>query len=135
MLRDKINEAVKGAMKAQEKLKLSTLRLVNAAIQNADIEAQMAQKPVLSDDDILGVLQKMIKQRVQSGKYATQEDVIRAGLESLQQQEQLGDFRSGELDRLLAEGERSIRDRGTLDGEKAYRARKKRRAQNRIKAR
>ena len=66
MLRDKINEAVKGAMKAQEKLKLSTLRLVNAAIQNADIEAQMVQKPVLSDDDILGVLQKMIKQRQDS---------------------------------------------------------------------
>src|SRR5256714_8204007 len=53
-------------MKAQEKLKLSTLRLVNAAITNADIEAQMAQKPALSDDDILGLLQKMIKQRQDS---------------------------------------------------------------------
>jgi uncharacterized protein len=63
VLRDQINEAVKGAMKAQEKLKLSTLRLVNAAIKNADIEAQMTQKPALTDDDILGVLQKMIKQR------------------------------------------------------------------------
>jgi uncharacterized protein YqeY len=66
VLRDQINEAVKGAMKAQEKLKLSTLRLVNAAIKNADIEAQMAQKPALTDDDILGVLQKMIKQRQDS---------------------------------------------------------------------
>ena len=66
MLRERINEAVKGAMKAQEKLKLSTLRLVNAAIMNADIEAQMAQKPALTDDDILGVLQKLIKQRQDS---------------------------------------------------------------------
>ena len=66
MLREQINEAVKGAMKAQEKLKLSTLRLVNAAIMNADIEAQMAQKPALTDDDILGVLQKLIKQRQDS---------------------------------------------------------------------
>ena len=66
MLRERINEAVKGAMKAQEKLKLSTLRLVNAAIKNADIEAQMAQKPALTDDDILGVLQKLIKQRQDS---------------------------------------------------------------------
>ena len=66
MLREQINEAVKGAMKAQEKLKLSTLRLVNAAIKNADIEAQMAQKPALTDDDILGVLQKLIKQRQDS---------------------------------------------------------------------
>jgi uncharacterized protein YqeY len=62
-LREQINEAVKGAMKAQEKLKLSTLRLVNAAIKNADIEAQMAQKPTLADADIVGVLGKMIKQR------------------------------------------------------------------------
>jgi len=66
VLRERINEAVKGAMKAQEKLKLSTLRLVNAAIKNADIEAQMAQKPALTDDDILGVLQKLIKQRQDS---------------------------------------------------------------------
>ena len=66
MLRERINEAVKGAMKAQEKLKLSTLRLVNAAIKNADIEAQMTQKPALTDDDILGVLQKLIKQRQDS---------------------------------------------------------------------
>jgi uncharacterized protein YqeY len=66
VLREQINEAVKGAMKAQEKLKLSTLRLVNAAIKNADIEAQMAQKPAPTDDDILGVLQKLIKQRQDS---------------------------------------------------------------------
>jgi uncharacterized protein YqeY len=66
VLRDQINEAVKGAMKAQEKLKLSTLRMVNAAIKNADIEAQMAQKPALTDADIVGVLGKMIKQRQDS---------------------------------------------------------------------
>jgi len=65
-LRDQINEAVKSAMKAQEKPKLSTLRLANAAIKNADIEAQMAQKPALTDADIVVVLQKMIKQRQDS---------------------------------------------------------------------
>ena len=65
MLRDKINEAVKGAMKAQEKLKLSTLRLVNAAIKNADIEAERTGKS-LGEDDLLGLLQKMIKQRQES---------------------------------------------------------------------
>jgi uncharacterized protein YqeY len=63
VLRDQINEAVKGAMKAQEKLKLSTLRMVNAAIKNADIEAQMTQKPALTDADVVALLQKMIKQR------------------------------------------------------------------------
>ena len=65
-LRDQINEAVKGAMKAQEKLRLSTLRLVNAAIKNADIEAQMTQKPALTDADVVALMQKMIKQRQDS---------------------------------------------------------------------
>ena len=63
MLREQINDAVKHAMKAQDKLRLSTLRLVNAAIKNADIEARGSGKPQLADGDILGVLQKMIKQR------------------------------------------------------------------------
>ena len=66
MLRDNINSAMKGAMKSQDKLRLSTLRLVNAAIKNADIEARTAGKGPLSDDDLLGLLQKMIKQRLES---------------------------------------------------------------------
>ena len=65
MLRDKINDSVKTAMKAQDKPRLSTLRLVNAGIKNAEIEAERAGK-TLSDDDILGLMQKMIKQRQES---------------------------------------------------------------------
>ena len=63
MLRDKINDGMKGAMKAQDKLRTSTLRLVNAAIQNADIEARTAGKQPLTDDEVLGLMQKLIKQR------------------------------------------------------------------------
>ena len=63
MLRESINDAMKTAMKSQDKLRLSTLRLVNAAIKNADIEARTGGKGPLSDDDVLGLLQKMIKQR------------------------------------------------------------------------
>jgi uncharacterized protein YqeY len=66
VLREKINDAVKTAMKAQDKLRLSTLRLVNAAIKNAEIEAQMTHKPALGDDDIVSLMQKMIKQRQDS---------------------------------------------------------------------
>ncbi|MEA2906697.1 MAG: uncharacterized protein QOI12_4084 [Alphaproteobacteria bacterium] len=66
MLRDQINEQVKVAMKAQDKLRLSTLRLVNAAIKNAEIEAERGGKPALSDDDVVGLMQKMIKQRQES---------------------------------------------------------------------
>jgi len=63
MLRDAINNAVKDAMRAKEERKLSTLRMVNSTIKNADIEARGQGKPPLSDGDLLGVLQKMIKQR------------------------------------------------------------------------
>ena len=66
MLRDQINDAVKAAMKSQDRLRLSTLRLVNAAIKNADIEARGAGKDALADGDILGLLQKLIKQRQES---------------------------------------------------------------------
>jgi len=66
MLREQINDAVKAAMKSQDKLRLSTLRLVNAAIKNADIEARGAGKDALADGDILGLLQKLIKQRQES---------------------------------------------------------------------
>ena len=66
MLREKIDQAMKAAMKAQEKLRLSTLRLVNAAIKNADIEARGAGKPPLGDAEVLPLLQKMIKQRQES---------------------------------------------------------------------
>jgi uncharacterized protein YqeY len=66
MLRDEINTAVKEAMKAKDERKLSTLRMVNSTLKNADIEARGQGKPPLSDDDVLGVLQKMIKQRQES---------------------------------------------------------------------
>jgi uncharacterized protein YqeY len=66
MLRDDINNAVKDAMRAKDERKLSTLRMVNSTIKNADIEARGQSKPPLSDGDLLGLLQKMIKQRQES---------------------------------------------------------------------
>ena len=63
MLRDDINSALKDAMKSGDKRRVSTLRLVNSAVKNADIEARGQGKAALSDDDLLGLLQKMIKQR------------------------------------------------------------------------
>jgi uncharacterized protein YqeY len=66
VLRDKINDGMKDALKSQDKVRLSALRLINAAIKNADIEARGAGKGPLSDDELLGVMQKMIKQRQES---------------------------------------------------------------------
>jgi len=66
VLRDRINDALKDAMKSRDQRRISTLRLVNAALKNADIEARGQGKEALADDAILGVLQKMIKQRQES---------------------------------------------------------------------
>ena len=66
VLREEINTALRDAMKARNTQRVSTLRLVNAAIKNADIEAQLSGRLLLSDDAVLALLQKMIKQRHES---------------------------------------------------------------------
>ncbi|MFY9829198.1 MAG: GatB/YqeY domain-containing protein [Rhodoplanes sp.] len=66
MLRDDINNALKQAMKAHDERRVSTLRLINSALKNADIEARGQDKAPLSDEELLGLLQKMIKQRQES---------------------------------------------------------------------
>jgi uncharacterized protein YqeY len=66
MLRDDINNALKDAMKASNAKVVSTLRMVNSTIKNADIEARGQGKAPLSDGDLLALLQKMIKQRQES---------------------------------------------------------------------
>jgi uncharacterized protein YqeY len=66
MLRDTINSGLKEAMKAKEVRRVSTLRLMNAAIKDRDIEARGLGKGPLSDEELLGVFQKMIKQRQES---------------------------------------------------------------------
>jgi uncharacterized protein YqeY len=58
-MRAKISDDLKMAMKAGEKQRVATLRLINAAIQSAEIEAK---KP-LDDAGILAVMTKMVKQR------------------------------------------------------------------------
>jgi uncharacterized protein len=66
MLRDDINNALKEAMKARDARRVSTLRLVNSALKNADIEARGRGAGPLGDDELLGLLQKMIRQRHES---------------------------------------------------------------------
>ena len=66
MIRDDINNALKEAMKARDDRRVSTLRLINSALKNADIDARGQGKGPLGDDEVLGLLQKMIKQRRES---------------------------------------------------------------------
>ncbi len=64
-MREKIAADLKAAMKAGERAKVDALRLINAALKDKDIEARGAGKTV-SDDDLLALLQKMIKSRQES---------------------------------------------------------------------
>jgi antitoxin ParD1/3/4 len=60
-------------------------------------------------------IQKLIEERVRSGRYRSAEDVVTAAVTNLDQQENVGDFAPGELDDLIEEGELSG---PPLDGEK-----------------
>lgn len=64
-MREKINQDLKDAMKARDSAKVDALRLINAALKDKDIEARGAGK-TLTEDDVLALLQKMIKSRQES---------------------------------------------------------------------
>jgi len=68
MLREQIDTALKGAMKARDdKLRVSTLRLINAAIKDRDIAARAGDNcNGVTDEEILSILAKMVKQREDS---------------------------------------------------------------------
>ena len=77
MLREQINDVLKTSMKAKEQTKVSTLRLINAAIKDRDIADRTksgADEAGTSDDDILQLLQSMIKQRRDSIEAYTKGD-------------------------------------------------------------
>ncbi len=64
-LREHFTQSMKDAMKAGDKTRLGAIRLIQATLKDRDIEARGAGKEV-SDDDILAMLQKMIKSRQES---------------------------------------------------------------------
>jgi uncharacterized protein YqeY len=68
VLRDNINNATKDAMKARDEKRVGTLRMMNAAIKNADIEARGQGKEPLNEADLMSLFQKMIKQRQESAE-------------------------------------------------------------------
>ncbi|THF55997.1 GatB/YqeY domain-containing protein [Ollibium composti] len=67
-MREKVTEEVKAAMKGGDKARLSTLRLIQAAIKDRDIANRGTGKEAASDDEILQLLAKMVKQREESAK-------------------------------------------------------------------
>ena len=67
-LRERLMDEMKTAMKAGEKGKVAAVRLIQAALKDKDIEARGAGRGQATDDEILSVMQKMIKQRQESAE-------------------------------------------------------------------
>ncbi len=65
-LRERFTADLKDAMKAGEKGRVSTIRLITSALKDKDIEARGLGKPETTPDELLALLQKMIKQRQES---------------------------------------------------------------------
>jgi uncharacterized protein len=65
-LRDRLMDELKTAMKAGDKGRVAAVRLIQSALKDKDIEARGAGKGQASDDEILALMQKMIKQRQES---------------------------------------------------------------------
>jgi uncharacterized protein YqeY len=67
MLRARLNDSLKAAMKAKDQRAISTLRLILAALKDRDIAARgRGQTEGISDEEIVDMMQKMIRQRQDS---------------------------------------------------------------------
>ena len=123
-MREKFNEALKEAMKAGDKRRVGTLRLINAALKDRDIEARGLGKERSTDDEILQLLQKMIKQRNDSieafdkaGRtdLATLEREEKAIIEAyLPQQMNADEVRAAAKAAVAAVGAASVKDMGKV---------------------
>lgn len=100
-MRDMFNAALKDALKAGDKRRLATLRLITAAIKDRDIAARSEGKDAVSDGEILQILSKMIKQRRESA--TTYEEAGRLEL-ATQEREEL-EIIEGFLPKQLGEDE------------------------------
>ena len=127
MLRDKFSEALKDAMRAKDQRRVGTLRLIMAALKDKDIEARGLGREASSDEDIMGLLQKMIKQRNDSieaydkagrADLVAQEREEKAIIEAyLPQQMGADDVRAAVKAAVAATGAVSVKDMGKVMAE------------------
>ena len=127
-MRQRINNSLKEAMKPKDAPRLSTLRLINAAIKDREIAARSeGGEATVNDDEILSILAKMIKQRQESA--TTYEEAGRLELAEKERAEivvieefmprQLSEAEIEDAVRTIVAdtGAQSIRDMGRVMGE------------------
>jgi uncharacterized protein YqeY len=65
-MRDELSEGLKAALKAHDTRRTATLRAISAAIKDRDIAIRPENRGVITDDEIVALIQKMVKQREES---------------------------------------------------------------------
>jgi len=123
-VREAVNEALKTAMKSRDPARVSALRMVSAAFKDRDILARGQGAATASDDELVAVLAKMIRQREESAsafeaggrpelaaKERAEIDVIRAFMPKQMSEEEIG----AAVGAAIAQtGAASIRDMGKV---------------------
>lgn len=126
-LRDRVDTALKQAMRDRDTARLATLRLINAAIKDQEIAARgKAGETQLGDEDVLAILAKMTKQRQESVRAYEEGGRIDLAEREAAEAEVIAEFLPRQLsddeidaaiDRAIKEtGATSIRDMGKVIG-------------------
>ncbi|WP_298564887.1 GatB/YqeY domain-containing protein [uncultured Aliiroseovarius sp.] len=126
-MRSRVNDALKTAMKNKEAARLSTLRLINAAIKDRDIAMRGTGEDVeVTDADVLAILGKMVKQRQESARAYEEGGRLELAEKELSEVEVIEEFLPKQLSKAQAEsavteaiaevGADSIRDMGKVMG-------------------
>ena len=126
-LRAEINSALKQAMRDKDARRLSTLRLINAAIKDREIALRgSGEEESLGEADVLAILGKMVKQRQESARTYEEGGRLDLAARELEEIEVIEEFLprklddkevSAAIDAAVAEvGASSIRDMGKVMG-------------------
>jgi hypothetical protein len=127
-MRSRVMDALKTAMKNKDAERLSTLRLINAAIKDMDIDlrGKGEEDAVVTDADVLGILGKMVKQRQESARAYEEGGRLELAEKELAEITVIEEFLPRQLDELqtmvavedaIAEvGAESVRDMGKVMG-------------------
>ena len=127
MIRDDIKTALVTAMKSGDKAATGTIRLIQSAIKNRDIEMRTASAPTDDDALVTEVLQKMIKQRRESvelyrkgnrAELADAEEAEIAVIERFLPKQMTDDEASAQIEAVIEElGASSMKDMGRVMAE------------------
>ncbi|NDW53030.1 GatB/YqeY domain-containing protein [Aliiroseovarius sp. PrR006] len=127
-MRSRVNDALKTAMKNKDAERLTTLRLINAAIKDQDIALRgKGEDAQVSDADVLAILGKMVKQRQESARAYEEGGRLELAEKELAEIKVIEDFLPKQLSEdeaeaavaaaIAAVGAESIRDMGKVMGE------------------